>query len=329
MQKATQNEQFTKIVGANVKDSPRVSIITPAYNISEYIAETLDSVFAQTFTDFEMIIANDGSPDTEEFERILEPYLDKIVYLKHENRGAGAARNTAIENSRGELLAFLDGDDVWEPEFLESQIEFLEKNGFDMVYADAVHFGGSALDGVQYMQISPSEGEATFESILDLRCNVITSGTIVRKDFVLKAGMFEKEKIRAHDFYLWLKIAKLGAKIGYQRRVLLKYRVREGNLTGDSIQQIKREIDVFHRVLDGIELNNTQKKNVENQLKRLESALEFEKGKTFFLQKDFLSAQKCFGKANEYRHSIKLTGIIWLLKIAPQLMLKFYRLLRV
>lgn len=328
MQKVLTNEKLTKLVGENVKDSPRVSIIMPAYNISEYIAETLDSVFAQTFTDFEIIIANDGSPDTEEFERVLEPYFDKIVYLKHENRGAGAARNVAIENSRGKLLAFLDGDDVWFAEFLESQIEFLEKNDFDMVYADAIHFGGSELDGVRYMQNSPSEGEANFENLLDLRCNVITSGTVVKKDFVEKAGMFETEKVRAHDFHLWLRIAKLGAKIGYQRQVLLKYRVREGNLSGDSIQQIEREIDVFRRVSEKIELNEGQKKLVENQLHRLESALEIEKGKTFFLQKDFLSAQKSFEKANEYRHSIKLTAIVWLLRIAPQLMLKFYQLLR-
>ena len=172
-----------------------------------------------------------------------------------------------------------------------------------MVYADAIHFGGSNLDGVNYMQNSPSTGEANFESLLDLRCNVITSGTIVRKKIVIKAGMFETEKVRAHDFHLWLRIAKQGAKIGYQRKVLLKYRIRPDNLSGDTIQQIEREIDVYQRVLDKIELTVSEKKIVENQLQRLKSALEFENGKQFFLQKDFLAAQRSFEKANKFQHS--------------------------
>lgn len=328
MQEILENTKVIKLVGKDVDAAPRVSIITPAYNISEYITETLDSVFAQTFKNFEIIIVNDGSPDTEEFEHILKPYFDKIIYIKHENRGAGAARNVAVEQARGEILAFLDGDDIWFPEFLESQIEFLEKNGFQMVYADAVHFGDSGLDGLRYMQTAPSTGEANFESLLDLRCNVITSGTLVRKDLVIKAGMFETENVRAHDFHLWLRIAKQGAKIGYQRKVLLKYRTRPGNLSGDSIRQIEREIDVFHRVADKIVLTAVQKNIVGNQLQRLESALEFERGKMFFLKKDFSAAQKSFEKANEYRHSIKLKTIIRLLKIAPQFLLKSYQLLR-
>ena len=280
------------------------------------------------FKNFEIIIANDGSPDTEEFERVLKPYFDKIVYLKHENIGAGAARNVAIENARGELIAFLDGDDVWFPEFLASQIEFLKSNNFEMVYADAVHFGGSELDGVNYMEKSPSVGDVTFESILNLQCNVITSGTVVRKNTIIEAGMFETEKVRAHDFHLWLRIARSGAKIGYQRKVLLKYRVRPGNLTGDALQQIKREIDVYRRVIDKIELTDREKNIVEKQLRRLRAALERERGKQFFFRRDFEAAQNSFEKANQYQYSNKLAAFNWMLKIAPQSLLKIYQLFR-
>ncbi len=329
MQEIIKNNQITKFVGKDViRDTPQVSIITPAYNIAGYISETLDSVFAQTFKNFEIIVANDGSPDTEEFERVLEPYFDKIIYLKHENIGAGAARNVAIENARGELIAFLDGDDVWFPEFLASQIEFLEKNNFEMVYADAFHFGDSDLDGVKYMEKSPSVGEANFESILNLQCNVITSGTIVYKKNILEAGMFETENVRAHDFHLWLRIARCGAKIGYQRKVLLKYRIRSGNLTGDALQQIKREIDVYQRVIDKIELTDREKKIVDNQMQRLKAALEVEQGKQFFFRKDFAAARNSFEKANRFQYSGKLQALIWMMKIAPQTLLKIYQLFR-
>lgn len=312
-------------VGENVKSDPKVSVIIPAYNIAEFISETLDSVFIQTFIDFEVLVINDGSPDTEEFEKVLKPYFDKIVYLKVENIGAGAARNVGIENSRGELIAFLDGDDVWLPEFLESQVNFFEENNYDLVYSDALLFGGSAFDGKNYMQDAPSEGEANFENLLDFRCNVITSGTVVRKKDVVEAGMFEWAKVRAHDFILWLKIAKAGGKIGYQRKILLKYRVRIESLSGNSIQRVQREIDVFQRVLKLIKLNQVEKAIIEKQLTRLEAEIEIERGKSYLLQKDFESAQKSFEKGNKYRQSMRLQLIIWSLRFAPNLLLKFYQ----
>src|SRR5437763_483641 len=88
--------------------SPQVSIIIPAYNVAPYIAETLDSVFAQTYMNYEVIVVNDGSPDTEDFERALEPYLDRITYLKQENAGVSVARNAGLLAARGEFVAFLD-----------------------------------------------------------------------------------------------------------------------------------------------------------------------------------------------------------------------------
>lgn len=319
------NKKAEKRVGRRVvQTAPKVSIITPAYNIAEYIKETLDSVFAQTFKDYEMIIVNDGSPDTEKFEKVLEPFFDRIIYIKDENRGAGAARNTAIENARGEFLAFLDGDDVWFSEFLASQIEFLEKNNFDLVYSDALIFGDAAFDDKNYMRDAPSSGEANFESLLDMRCNVITSGTIARRQNVLDAGMFETEKVRAHDFVLWLKLARGGAKIGYQKKILLKYRVRPGNLSGDAIQQIQREIDVYNRILKLFDLDEKQICIVKNQQKRLNAEKELERGKVFLLKKDFAAARKAFETAHEYRQSNRLRLIIWLTKIAPRLLLKIY-----
>ncbi|HEX8639019.1 MAG TPA: glycosyltransferase family 2 protein, partial [Pyrinomonadaceae bacterium] len=184
--------------------APKVSIVTPAYNTALFAAETLDSVFAQSFQDFELIVINDGSPDTIELERVLEPYFDKIIYLRQQNAGAGAARNAGIERARGEFVAFLDADDVWLPEFLGAQLEFLEKNDFDIVYADAMLFGGSIYDGKTFMETAPSAGVADFDALLDLRCNVITSGTVARRRALIEAGMFEPEKVCAEDFMLWL-----------------------------------------------------------------------------------------------------------------------------
>jgi len=326
LESETTNKYSEKRVGRDVvKTAPKVSIITPAYNIAEFIAETLDSVFAQTFKDYEIIVINDGSPDTAEFERVLEPFYDKIVYFKQENAGAGAARNVGIENSRGELIAFLDGDDIWLPEYLASQIKFLEENDYDLVYADAMQFGGSAYDGKTFMETAPSAGEADFDCLLDLRCNIITSGTIARKHNVLQVGMFELERVSAHDFILWLKMARSGTRIGYQRKVLLQYRVRRESLSGDSIDRVLRGVDAYRRVGKMFELNENQQSIVEKHLNRLESDLEIERGKSFLLQEKFDAAKNSFVKANEHRRSNRLRIIIGLLRIAPRLILRFYR----
>ena len=325
-QTETTTESIEKRIGRDVvKHAPKVSIITPAYNIAEFVAETLDSVFAQTFKDYEIIVINDGSPDTAEFERVLEPFSDKIIYLKQESAGAGAARNFGIENARGEFLAFLDGDDIWLPEFLASQIEFLEENDYDLVYADALLFGGSVYDNKTFMETAPSAGEADFESLLDMRCNVITSGTLMRKRNVLQAGMFEAERARAHDFVLWLKMASGGARIGYQKKVLLKYRVRRESLSGDSIDRVSREIDVYKRVEKKLRLDENQKAIVKKHLGRLEADLEIERGKSFLLQEKFDAAERAFAKANEHRRSNRLRIIIGLLRVAPRMILKFYQ----
>src|ERR1044071_9350958 len=91
--------------------APIVSIIMPAYRVAEYIGAALDSILAQTFKDYEIIIVNDGSPDTDKFELALEPYRKSVIYIKQENGGPSAARNVAIQRARGEFLAFLDADD--------------------------------------------------------------------------------------------------------------------------------------------------------------------------------------------------------------------------
>src|SRR3977135_1454602 len=132
--------------------APLVSIIIPAYNVAPFIGETLDSVFGQTCTDFEVILVNDGSPDTEEFERVLQPYRDRIRYLKQENSGASAARNAGLRGARGELRAFLDSYDLWAPQYLEQQLKFIREYGCDLACADAMIFGVSADAGHSYME---------------------------------------------------------------------------------------------------------------------------------------------------------------------------------
>lgn len=318
--------KFSKHVGRNVLTSlPKISIVIPAYNVADHIVETLRSVGKQKFREFEVIVVNDGSPDTEIFERMIRFALDDIIYICQPNAGAGVARNTAIKHARGDVIAFLDGDDVWLPEFLSSQYLFLTTNDYDMVYCDAFLTGLNSPYRRTFMETAPSNGVADFNSILDLRCNVITSGTIVRKQMIIDAGMFESERVRAHDFMLWLRMAKRGAKIGYQKEQLLKYRVHLDSLSGDSISRVEREIDAFTRVRRTIELDEKQQQIVTHRLASLEADLAVEQGKAFLLAGDYREAAVAFRVANRQRKSLKLTVITWFAQHAPRMLLRHYK----
>src|SRR5215203_4763031 len=107
---------------------PTVSVIMPAYNVERYLSEAIDSVLAQTYSDFELVIVDDGSTDgsraVAEGYRAAHP--DRIVVVSQENRGLAGARNTALRVASGRVFALLDSDDGWAPTFLEAQMRWLD-----------------------------------------------------------------------------------------------------------------------------------------------------------------------------------------------------------
>src|SRR5215470_4942220 len=213
--------------------APAVSVIIPAYGVTLYIAEALDSVLAQTYTDFELIVVNDGCPDTAALEAVLRPYLDRIVYVKKENGGVSSARNAGIGVARAPLIALLDGDDAWMPDYLAVQTEFLRTHPqTDIVYSNGIVFGDSPLTGRLGMDLSPSHGEVNFESLVSCRCSVMTS-VLARKAAILAVGGYDESLRRAEDFDLWVRAAHAGVKIAYHERLIYRYRQRSSGLSAD------------------------------------------------------------------------------------------------
>ena len=307
-------------------DPPQVSVIIPAYNCSKFIRETLDSVFSQTFTNFETIFVNDGSSDTEELEEILVRYFDSLVYIKQENCGTAAARNTAIKNARGEFLAFLDADDVWLPEYLASQIEAITEKNCDMIYADAFLFGDLVGKNKRFMEECPSNGKVTPRSLISGECNVINSGTVARREIILRAGMFDESlpRIGMEDFDLWFRLARLGARIEYQKKVLLKYRLHEMSLSGNSLQRAERDVTALKLIRTKYELSADEKETLNNQLKCVSAALEIERGRYNLVEENFDLARENLRSANEHYKKIKYTAFVWLLAVTPKLLLRLF-----
>ena len=323
-------ENDVKKIGENVVRNPKVSVIMPAYDCAEFIAETLDSALAQTFKNFEIIVVNDGSPDTEKLEKVLNGYFDKIIYIKQKNGGTASARNTAINEAEGEFLAFLDSDDVWFPEYLESQLNALTEKDCDLIYADAELFGSVRGSAETFMTKADSSGAVTTENLINATCNVITSGTIVKRKMVAEIGMFDEKlpRIGMEDFDLWFRLAKSGAKLDYQKKVLLKYRVRPNSLSGSNVQRAERSIKAFDEITAKYDLTDSEQKVLDEYLELAEAELKLETAKLQLTEENYAKARENFREANEFYKKPKLSLIIFMLGINPKLTFKFFRKFR-
>ncbi|HEX3558971.1 MAG TPA: glycosyltransferase [Pyrinomonadaceae bacterium] len=308
-------------------DAPAVSIIIPAYNAAQYIGEALDSVFAQTFNDYEVIVVNDDSPDTSELERALAPYSGRIVYVKQENRGPGGARNTAILKARGEWMALLDSDDVWLPTFLSEQLEVLRENpALDLIYADALLFGDGPSAGRTFMQLNPSHGPVTFESLLNGRCTVITSCVVARKQALVAAGLFDENFYHSEDFDLWLRLARRGGQFTYQPRVLARHRMHAASLSADDRRLIEGELRVYQKLLGALPASASEHEPVRARMERRRADLALEDGRQQFMAGQYTQAAEALRRANDFYHSRKLGLVLLGLRAAPRLLRGVYGL---
>jgi glycosyltransferase involved in cell wall biosynthesis len=310
-----------------VAANPLVSVIIPAYKVAPFIRETLDSVLGQTFSDYEIIVINDGSPDTEELESQLEAYAARITYIQQPNQGAGAARNAGLQIARGEFVAFLDGDDLWLPNFLREQIALINGDGgFDLVYADAVNVHGARLKRTTNMDVNPSTGLVTAESLISGKCNVITSSVVARRSCILEAGLFDENFPNSQDFDLWLRLAKQGARLNYQKKVLVHRRIYEGSLASNPLNSFAGEIKVLEKTSNRADLTEEERAAILRTLKLRRATVEVLRGKQRLSAGEFDSALTAFRIANDHYHSLKLSLVLFGLQIAPRLLQKVYRL---
>ena len=301
--------------------APIVSIVMPAYNAAPHIGETLDSVFEQTFTDYEVIVVNDGSPDTIELERALVPYVSRIRYIKQENLGAGAARNEGLRAAHGEFIAFLDADDLWLPNYLEEQLEFIRENHYDLVCAEAMHFGDSPLAGKTYMEAfmetAPPVGEITFLGLVSAEQSLITSGIVARRAPIIEVGLFDEALRNSQDFDLWLRLVRHGARLAYRKQLLLRYRCQENSLSGDEINRTARQLRVYNKIESSFDFTPEERPAVLRAIENRKALLEFELGKLYLERGDLEKSRAAFSQANGLRRSWKTVITVLLSRFTP------------
>ncbi|MGB0103114.1 MAG: glycosyltransferase family A protein [Candidatus Sulfotelmatobacter sp.] len=297
---------------------PRVTVVIPSYNTASLIAGCLESVFAQTFTDFEAIVVNDGSPDTIELERVLGPYLSRIIYIKQSNKRAAGARNTAIQRARGEFLAFIDSDDAWYPEHLSQQIKLLDDDtALDLVYANSLIV--TPHKQWPFMDECPSQGEATFEALVVERCQIPVSTVVARKNAIVKAGLFDETLERCDDYDMWLRTAFQGSKLAYTDRVQARLAgARPGSLGQSNAKMLKAYWDILLKACHTLPLTYSQASLVRRRAAGIKALYFWEEGKVQLYNCQFDKAREFISEANHVLRMPKLELVLLGLKVAPR-----------
>jgi glycosyltransferase involved in cell wall biosynthesis len=181
---------------------PKVSVVIPTYNRSEMLREAVDSVLAQEFREFELIVVDDGSTDNT--PRVLEAYGDDIRYFRQDNKGVSAARNRGIDLASGTLIAFLDSDDLWLPQKLARQMAFFDR------HADALICQTQEIWVRNGRRVNPRNRHQKlsgmfYESSLSL-CLVSPSAVMIKKHLFDIVGKFDESLPACEDYELWLRI---------------------------------------------------------------------------------------------------------------------------
>lgn len=228
----------------------KVSVIIPVFNGEKYIAMALESVFSQTYQNYEVIVIDDGS--TDRTEEVIASFSGKLKLIRQPNSGPACARNKGVENSIGELVAFLDHDDVWLPDKLHLQVKCLEQNKLvSLVYSD---FGTFNDQGI--IEESASQTRGLFMPsgyifpylFFDPIC--WTSTVLVKRSCLDEIGAFdEDENIHmAEDYDLWLRLSKK-FEFHYINKVTAMYRQSPNSLSRNVGVGVKAEIHMLQKVM--------------------------------------------------------------------------------
>ncbi len=223
----------------NLPLQPLVSVVIPSYNCAAYLPEALDSVLAQSYANFEILVIDDGS--TDQTAKLLQAYCDQhrnITAIRQQNQGVALARNHGIQQAKGEWVAFLDADDMLLPDKLAAQLAVATAHPT----AGIIHSGWQRVDSQGNFQLNVEPWywvpNLTLESWLRWK-PVLPSAMLFRRQWLLKAGGFDPRFPPAEDTDLVLRLALMGCEAKWLPQVTVKYRQHDSSAMHKGLPQAK------------------------------------------------------------------------------------------
>jgi len=255
--------------------APRVSVIIPAHNARQTLPETLDSVIGQTFEDWEAIVADDGSDDGT--GELASGYHERVQCVRSERKlGIGGARNLALGRAGGELVALLDADDVWVPEYLERQVgryDAARRAGCEVgiVCCDAYEFGPDGRRAHSYSRRAGWSDPVTLTSLL--RGNTIFVSAMVPRAVLEELGGFATDCLGTEDYDMWLRIVESRRAVLAAREALVGYRVSDSALSANVAAMARATQTTYRHALARGRLDRRQRAIARRQI-RLQALVE-------------------------------------------------------
>lgn len=217
-----------------------ISVVIPTYNHGMYLADAVQSALDQAIDGVEVVVVDDGS--TDDSEAVASRFGSRVHYLRQENHGLPAARNTGIRASRGQFVAFLDADDAWLPGFLPAVMERLRADPG----LGAVHTGFHCIDGdgrrLPQVNVTTASDDGMYERLLDGEF-FVPSSVIVRRECFDRVGLFDEALRGSEDWEMWLRVAREYRFAGIARP-LVNYRVHGSNMSADPDYMLRYQLMV-------------------------------------------------------------------------------------
>lgn len=269
-----------------------ISVIIPTYNCAKYICEAIDSVLYQTYSDYEIIVIDDGSTDAT--RTVIMNCYKMVRYFYMDNNGAAAARNYGISKAQGEFIAFLDADDKWLPQKLEKQVALFHKNDeLGMVFTENSFFNEQ---GITMSKANKRERLMTGDIVRNIFLNsyVATPTVMVRKSVFAAVGLFEEELVVAEDDNMWMRIG-MEFCVELLDEPMVLCRITEGSLS-------RKSNNILLGVMKHIEIIKSKYPILYNRLGRMSirrkySDLLFSEGYHCFLHNMQKEARNNFAKS--------------------------------
>jgi glycosyltransferase involved in cell wall biosynthesis len=301
------NQVILNATTARLK-KPLVSVVIPTYNSALFLPQSIESVLQQTYGNFEVIVIDDGSTDNT--EEVLSGYKGAIRYMKKKNGGPSAARNLGIAEAKGEFIAFQDSDDLWLPEKLQLQMEYLTNHPeIAVLYTDLIQFNQQGL-----VSASLEERYGTlpsgyiFEELL-VNHAVTLSTVIVRRSCIDEVGVFDESLIGAEDYNFYLRLARK-FQFAFINQALVHKRLHTNNLSDDLDQMCEDEIKNLEKIALMFPDARIPKR-------KLGAQIYARFGKYYFGQQRFNEASACFNKAFRLSPLSIETWHLWMLAAIP------------
>jgi len=293
------NSASSELAATGMPELPLVSVVIPAFNAHRFIARALDSALAQTYPNLEILVINDGSPDTELLELVLQRYQGRIRYFKQENCGPSAARNRAIREARGPYVAFLDSDDAWFPHHITRQVALLQQDaGLHLVYSDSILMRGETPVGNAFAG-EPQHPPVTFDKILTEECTVMTSSTVASREAMIAAGLFDERYRRCEDFDLWLRMAFRGSRMDYSPEPGIYHYLTEKSLASDTYLLKRARIEVYEKTAATLPLSAAQRALLQSLANMTEANCQKDLLKNFLRSGEYDKALEAASRASD------------------------------